>query len=135
MPKFTGGCSCGQARFSADAEPAFVGVCHCRACQKKSGSAFAIIVALPKQALTVTGDVTTYDAVGDSGKAVHYRFCPRCGSPVTRNADLLPDLMMIHAGTLDDPELVKPPMEIYCDEKQSLVDLGGGLQRFAKMPG
>ena len=135
MTKISGGCSCGQARFSADADPAFVAVCHCRACQKKSGSAFAVILALPASSLTITGDVTTYDAVGDSGKGTHYRFCPRCGSPVVRNADMFPDLMMIHAGTLDDPSWVKPPMQIYCDEAQPWVTLGGELQRFAKMPG
>lgn len=135
MAKFRGGCSCGQARFSAEAEPAFVGVCHCRGCQRKSGSAFGVIVALPATALTISGDFTTYDAIGDSGKGVHYRFCPRCRSPVARNADIFPDLMMIHAGSLDDPDAVKPAMEIYCDEKLPWVELGGGTQRFAKMPG
>ena len=135
MAMISGGCSCGQARFSADAEPAFVGVCHCRACQKKSGSAFAVIVALPEQALTVTGEVTTYDAIGDSGKGVHYRFCPRCGSPVTRNADMFPDLMMIHAGTLDDPSLGEAADGDLLRREAPWVELGGGLQSFARMPG
>jgi hypothetical protein len=43
MPQITGGCLCGVVRFSANAEPAFVGICHCKDCQKFSGSAFAVV--------------------------------------------------------------------------------------------
>jgi hypothetical protein len=45
--KLEGGCLCGKVRYSAEAEPAFVGVCHCKNCQKGTGTAFAIVVALP----------------------------------------------------------------------------------------
>ena len=135
MANISGGCSCGKVRFSADADPAFVAVCHCRACQKASGSAFAVIVALPASALSVNGEVTTYDSIGGSGKGKHYRFCPNSGSPVTSNVDMFPDLMMIRAGALDDPSWVKPAMEIQCDEKQPWVALGGELKSFPKMPG
>jgi glutathione-dependent formaldehyde-activating enzyme len=55
MPTITGGCLCGKIRYSADAEPAFVGLCHCHDCQKFTGSAFAAVIGLPKSAVTVTG--------------------------------------------------------------------------------
>ncbi len=135
MAKISGGCSCGQVRFSADADPTFVAVCHCTACQKASGSAFAVVIALPAPALTVTGDVKAYDSKGDSGQGVHYRFCPNCGSPINSNVDVIPDMLMPRSGTLDDPSWVKPGMEIYCDSKQPWVALGGGLKSFPKMPG
>jgi hypothetical protein len=135
MAKISGGCSCGKVRFSADADPTFVAACHCRACQKRSGGAFAVIVALPAPALTVTGEVTTYNSQGDSGQGVHYRFCPSCGSPIASNVDVLPDMMMVRSGTLDDPSWVKPAMEIYCDSKQSWVALSGELKSFPGMPG
>ena len=135
MPNITGGCSCGKVRFSANAEPSFVGACHCRACQKRSGSPFAVIVALPASALTITGEVTTFDSVGDSGKGVHYRFCPNCGSPVASNVDVFADTMMIRSGSLDDPSWVKPSMEIYCEDKQPWISLGDGVASYAKMPG
>jgi len=51
--KIEGGCLCGKVRYSADAEPTFVGVCHCKNCQKGTGTAFAIVVALPTPALNV----------------------------------------------------------------------------------
>lgn len=51
MPTITGGCLCGKIRYSADAEPAFVGLCHCHDCQKFTGSAFAAVIGLPKSAV------------------------------------------------------------------------------------
>ena len=52
---------CGQVRYSADAEPAFVGVCHCKNCQKASGTAFRVVLAVPKPALSVQGALKTFD--------------------------------------------------------------------------
>lgn len=135
MAKISGGCSCGRVRFSAEDDPTFVAVCHCSGCQKASGSAFAVIIALPAKAVTITGAVTTYDSKGDSGQGKHYRFCPACGSPIASNVDVIPDMLMIRSGSLDDPSWVKPGMEIYCDEKQPWVALSGGLKSFPKMPG
>ncbi len=67
--KIEGGCLCGKVRYSADAEPIFVGMCHCTNCQKASGSAFNIVVALPKPAVSLQGMVATFEGRGDSGKA------------------------------------------------------------------
>src|SRR5271157_6328787 len=66
--KIEGGCLCGKVRYSADAEPVFVGMCHCSSCQKGSGSAFNIVVALPKPAVSVQGLLATFEGRGDSGK-------------------------------------------------------------------
>jgi hypothetical protein len=130
----SGGCLCGKVRYSVDAEPAFVGVCHCTNCQKHSGSAFAIAIAVPKPLLTVTGSPKTFDDRGDSGKILHRHFCADCGSSLFDEADLMPGIAMILAGTLDDNSWVKPQTEIYCDSAQSWVSLGGERHRFPKMP-
>ena len=66
--KIEGGCLCGKVRYSADAEPAFVGVCHCKNCQKGTGTAFSLVVGLPKPALSVQGTLKTFTGRGDSGK-------------------------------------------------------------------
>lgn len=135
MPEMVGGCRCGQVRYKASGEPMFVGLCHCKACQKQTGSAFSVVIGLPGTAVEVSGPIKTYDATGDSGKPVHLGFCPNCGSPLVHNADIMPGLTMISAGTLDDPSWVKPAMQIFCDSKQPWVDLGGGMQSFPRMPG
>jgi hypothetical protein len=132
--KIEGGCLCGKVRYSADAEPAFVGVCHCKDCQKGLGAAFSAVVALPKPALSVQGELKTFNGRGDSGKATYRRFCPECGSSVIDEAEVMPNVVMIMSGTLDDPSWVKPTMEIYVDSAQPWVELGGDMQRFAKMP-
>ena len=133
--KMSGGCLCGQVRYAAEAEPAFVGVCHCKNCQKQAGSAFSVVVAIPKAALSIEGTLKTYADRGDSGKAVRRRFCPECGSPIVSEVERMPDLTIIKAGTLDDTSWLKPTMEIFCDSAEPWVQLGGNMQRFARMPG
>jgi hypothetical protein len=135
MPQFTGGCLCGKVRYNANAEPVFTGVCHCRDCQKYGGSAFSIVVALPKAALSVQGALTTYKKPGDSGKMTERSFCPECGSPIVEAVAVMPDVVMIGAGTLDDASAVKPAMQIYCERAQPWVELAGEMQRFPGMPG
>jgi hypothetical protein len=134
MTQIEGGCLCGQVRYSGDAEPVFVGICHCTDCQKFSGSAFATVVALPAAALKVTGTLKTFTKPGDSGKPMHRRFCPGCGSSILDEADALPGMVMVYVGTLDDPSWVRPQSQIYCDSAQPWVQLGGEIRRFAKVP-
>lgn len=134
MARLDGGCLCGRARYRVDVEPAFVGVCHCSDCQRFSGSAFSTVIGIPATALKLTGVVKTFTKVGDSGKAIHRRFCPECGSGIVEEAEALPDVVMLSAGTLDDRSWVKPASQIYCDSAQPWVQLGGEMKRFAKMP-
>jgi hypothetical protein len=135
MPQIVGGCLCGKVRYSANVEPAFTGLCHCSDCQRSTGSAFSVVIAVPKDALTVQGRLTTFSKPGDSGQALERRFCPECGSGLVEEAAVMPGLVMINVGTLDDPSWVKPAMQIYCSSAQPWVQLGGEMQRFPKMPG
>jgi hypothetical protein len=135
MAKIEGGCSCGAVRYSSDAEPVFSGLCHCKSCQKTTGSSFSVVVAVPTPTLTVTGAVKVFDSKGDTGQGTHSTFCPNCGSPVIGTADVMQGVSMIRAGTLDDSGWLKPGMEIYCDSKMPWVSLSGEFQSFPKMPG
>ena len=134
MPQITGSCRCGQVRYSANAEPMFTGVCHCKSCQKETGTAFNIVIAVPQAALKIEGSPKAFVSKGDSGKEVVARFCPNCGSTILSEPALMPGASILRAGTLDDTSWLKPTMEIYCDSAQPWVQLGGGMQRFAKMP-
>jgi hypothetical protein len=132
--KIEGGCLCGKVRYSGEAEPIFVGVCHCTNCQKSSGTAFNAVIAVPKTAVRLTGTLKTFEGQGDTGSATYKRFCPECGSPVVEEAAIMADVVMIPTGTLDNPGSAKPTMQIYCDSAQPWALLGD-LQRFPKMPG
>ena len=134
MPQIAGGCLCGKVRYSATGDPAFVGVCHCKDCQKFSGSAFAVVLAVPKSALKIEGRLASYGKTGDSGKTLERKFCPECGCSIADEAAALPDIVMLGAGTLDDPSWVKPAMQIYCDSAQPWVHLQGEMKSFPKMP-
>lgn len=132
--KLEGGCLCGKVRYSADAEPIFVGVCHCANCQKGTGTAFNTVVAVPKPAITITGVLRTFAGRGDTGKATYRRFCPDCATPIVEEAEIMANVVMIPVGTLDDPAAVKPATQIYCDSAQPWALLSDDIQRFSKMP-
>ena len=135
MPDIVGGCLCGKVRYSAKGDPAFVGVCHCKDCQKFTGSAFSVVLGVPKPAVSIEGNVATFTKTGDSGKSTYRRFCAACGSSIADEADVMPDIVMLSSGTLDDPSWIKPAMQIYCDSAQPWVHLQGEMQSFPKMPG
>ena len=97
--------------------------------------AFRVVFAVPTPALSVQGALKTFDDRGDSGRTVHRRFCPECGSAITTERQARPDTTIVMAGTLDDASWLKPTMEIFCDSAQPWVSLGGDRQRFPKMPG
>jgi hypothetical protein len=134
MRQMNGGCLCGQIRYSALTEPAFVGVCHCKNCQKQSGTAFSVVVGIPKPAMSIQGQLKTYQDKGDSGQPVLRSFCPECGSPITTDVSVMPELTIIKAGTLDDTSWLDPKMHIYCDSAQPWSPISASSQRFAKGP-
>jgi hypothetical protein len=134
MPEMTGGCLCGQVRYSANADPAFVGVCHCKNCQKQTGTAFSVLVGIPKPAMSIQGRVKTFHDTGDSGQAVERNFCPECGSPIFSDVAVMPGVVFIKAGTLDDTSWLDPKMHVYCDSKEHWAPIPEDSQRFAKMP-
>ena len=131
MPQIRGSCFCRKVTYRADADPLFTFVCHCTTCQKTTGSAFGVMIALPADALTIDGATKINDFAGDSGKAKHHRFCPGCGSGLTNEGDIMPGVVIVFAGTLDDPSWVKPSRQIYCDSAQPWVSLEGEMERLA----
>jgi hypothetical protein len=134
MANTTGSCLCGRVRYTATGEPAFSAVCHCRSCQRFTGSAFETRIGFPTAAVSVRGELKTYNEISDSGRLVRRRFCPNCGSGVIAEAEACPGITIFLAGTLDDPALYRPTMELYCSSAQPWVHAGGERRRFARMP-
>ncbi|NJM69286.1 MAG: GFA family protein [Scytonema sp. RU_4_4] len=131
--KFTGGCLCGSVRYECSAEPIAMGNCHCRDCQRATGSAYASGLLVPQSAVTITGDVKYYDVIGDSGNFVGRGFCPNCGSRLFSKPPI-PGLMGIMAGSLDDPSWFQPTMDLYAVSAQPWVHMNPDLPKFDKMP-
>jgi hypothetical protein len=137
MPKIAGGCLCGSIRYVSDAEPALVAACHCRTCQKNTGSAFSLNLAMPTSSVTITGEsLATYeDRAGASGNPFFRTFCSRCGSPISGRGDAYPGLTFIKAGTLDDPSWVKPGVHMWCSKKQPWLMIEEGVVQVPGNPG
>jgi hypothetical protein len=134
MANITGCCLCGRVRYTATGEPAFSGLCHCRNCQRYTGSAFQTFIAFPAASVSVQGELKTYSHTGDSGQLVDRRFCANYGSGVIDEVDVMPELIGILAGTLDGPDAFKPTMEIYCSRAQPWTQSADERERFLKMP-
>lgn len=111
----SGGCLCGQVRYAFADEPLIAAVCHCRHCQRQSGSAFSLVIAVTDAAFSQQGETRVFEDVGDSGQPVSRHFCGTCGSPIVSIAGALPGLTLIKGGTLDEPGRWTPTLEAYCD--------------------
>lgn len=134
MPtNFTGGCMCGAIRYECSTEPIVTGNCHCRDCQRATGSAFAAAILVPRSAVTITGDVKYYDVKGDSGGIVSRGFCPNCGSRLFGKPPM-PELIGIMAGSLDDPSWFQPEMDFYTASAQPWDYMNPELPKFPKSP-
>ena len=132
---FSGGCVCGAVRYECAAEPMAVAHCYCTDCQKTSGAQASTNLLVPKPAFKVVkGQSTSYDTKADSGGTVSRHFCGRCGSNLWSIPNAIPDLLVIKAGSLDDPSWLKPAMSIYCDSAQPWAVIPEGLPHFPKMP-
>jgi hypothetical protein len=130
----SGGCLCGQVRYSARTARARAMVCHCRDCQKQSGSAFSVLLALPAADLSLRGELRSFTSTADSGRAVQRRFCPDCGSPVLTESPDRPELAFVKAGTLDDPSWLKPRVHIWCRSAQPWVALPADVPCLPEQP-
>jgi hypothetical protein len=130
MAQITGSCLCGSLKYTCNSDALFTAVCHCKACQKSTGSAFSVVVGVKKSDLTVTGDtLRIYESVGDSGKATYRRFCSHCGSTLLAEMAARPGLVCIKAGTLDNPRELNPQLHVYWKDHQEWIENLGVLTK------
>lgn len=127
-----GGCLCGAVRYVLKAEPLMTAVCHCTHCQRQSGGVFSTNLGVPEAAYVQTGETKIFTDKGDSGKAVWRHFCANCGSPIRSMVEVMPGLVLVKAGTLDDMSGLKPGVEVYTDHAAEWVTPIAGAQRFAQ---
>ncbi len=130
-----GGCLCGAVRYVATVEQAAATVCHCRDCQRFTGSAFATLVAVPKEALTIDGAMRTFSSPGGSGQPLLRHFCSECGASLAEESpSRRPGVLILNVGTFDEPAEVTLGREIFRDDALPWVHVEGDVPRFAKGP-
>ncbi len=91
-------------------------------------------VLLETAGVEVTGALTDYQSVADSGSKMHRRFCPVCGTHVFTASESRPELVFVRAGTLDDPELVKPSATIWASRAPEWACIDERIPRVEGQP-
>ena len=113
MPIRHATCSCGQLRVTCEGDPVRVSICHCLACQRRTGSVFGAQARFPRAQVRIEGPSTAWSRPGDSGGAVTFHFCPVCGSTVYWQLQAAPDLVAVAIGAFADPNFSLPRHSVY----------------------
>lgn len=129
-----GSCLCGAVSYECEGEPVIAGNCHCRDCQKETGSAYIPAMFFPENAVTVRGELKFFEHAGGTGNPLQRGFCPNCGSPILSKVSLMPGLVGIRAGTLDDTSHYRPTAGIYVSRKAPWDHLSPSLVAFPEAP-
>lgn len=129
MTTRTASCSCGQLTAITSADPLRVSVCHCLACQRRTGSVFAAQARFPASSVAVGGVSKTFVRVGDSGIRSRFHFCPTCGVTVHYTSEGREDFIVIPVGAFADSSFPAP--SVYEERMHTWVEMPAGIEHLA----
>lgn len=122
-------CSCGQLRLMVEGEPVRVSVCHCLACQRRTGSAFGVQARFNRERVQVSGRAHEFVRESDEGEQRKFSFCPECGATVYYTLASAPDVIAIPVGAFADPEFPPPRVSVWESRKHAWVMTPVGTRR------
>ena len=135
MPDRLAACSCGQLAAHVSGDPVRVAICHCLACQRRTGSAFGQQARFRREQVVLSGVSSTFVRVGDEGGRIVFHFCPTCGSTVYYQPEGLEAYLAIPVGAFADPGFPAPTLSVYEERKHPWVRLPDGIEHLAERPG
>lgn len=132
MPQsLTGGCACGAVRYELTSAPMFVHCCHCRDCQRQTGSAFAINALIESDRVRlVSGAPKPVRVPTDTGRPHDVYRCPDCQTALWSDYGARGWVWFVRGGTLDEPAMITPDVHIYTRSKLPWVALPEGVPAF-----
>ena len=131
----TGGCLCGAVRYVSAGDPVFSLQCHCRDCQRSSGTAYIAAMRVPAAGFRITkGAPKRYTGRSDTGNEIARVFCGDCGSPLYVQVTTRPDLIGLRVGTLDDPSGFRAEADIFVKSAQPWDHRDPAVPAFATYP-
>lgn len=133
MSSKTASCYCGQLSIEVQGELLGVGVCHCLACQQRTGSVFAALAGF-RAPYTVTGNATEFVRTGDHGSQFRFRFCPVCGSQVFHTEEGVEGRVSVAVGAFADPSFPPPEDSVYESRRHPWVQLPESVTRYDTDP-
>lgn len=123
-------CSCGALTLEAEGDPVRVSVCHCLACQKRTGSIFGAQARFLRDKVVTHGPSTAYVRVGDEGHRITFHFCPSCGATVYYQIDDLADVIAVPVGAFADPSFPAPKVSVYEARMHAWAGLPEGVEHW-----
>ena len=112
-PFATGRCLCGAVNFTAVAPPVTMGLCHCKDCQRATGTGHISNARFRREDVTITGETKTFATTADSGNINTRHFCPTCGSRLFGENSGRPGFINVTAGVIDDNSWFNPQWVFY----------------------
>ncbi|TRW18228.1 GFA family protein [Glacieibacterium frigidum] len=129
-----GGCQCGAVRYRVSAADLKVYACHCRECQRQSGSAFALSAPVRSADFALTGDVGVWSRGTASGARTACSFCAACGTRIHHQSSAAPEWLTLKPGTLDDTSGLFARAHIWTAHRQPWVILDPAVEAFETQP-
>jgi hypothetical protein len=126
-------CHCGQLRLEVAGDPSWVSICHCLACQRRTGSAFGMQAGFQADQVQVVGRFSDFARTSDEAdrKEHVFHFCPDCGSQVFYTEPTEPDRIVVSVGSFADPSFPPPTESGYDSRRHHWVELPDSIQRYA----
>lgn len=119
MTERTAACACGQLRVACRGEPMKVSLCHCQACQRRTGGPFGVAAFFPPNAVAVSGRMREFRRGSDSGFDLIFRFCPDCGSTVWWESLRVTDRVAVAMGAFADPDFPAPTQAVWNEHRHT----------------
>jgi hypothetical protein len=133
-PFATGRCLCGAVSFTIHSEPMGMGQCHCKDCQRASGTGHMSLARFKRDDVTFTGKTASYASTAESGNINTRHFCPTCGSRVYGENSAYPGLINIAVGCLDDNSWFSPQRIVYAKDRPRWDVTSTDIANFERMP-
>jgi hypothetical protein len=130
---FFGGCACGEVRYECMEPPLRMGNCHCRDCQRASGSGdSASLIMSASSVRPLRGECKEFAIAGESGNIAVREFCGACGTPLFARSLARLDLLVVKAASHDDPSWFAPEADFWVESAQPWDHMNPRIPKFAR---
>ncbi|WP_101758678.1 GFA family protein [Oceanicoccus sp. KOV_DT_Chl] len=120
-------CHCAALTVLCEGDPTFVAMCHCQACQRRTGSAFNLGAWYAAQHVVISGETHIFQRTGEEGMQLSYHFCPACGANVYWLASSMEGFYGIAVGAFADPDFPPPTLSLYEEYRAKWVKVPEGI--------
>jgi hypothetical protein len=128
----TAQCCCGALNVEAEGEPIAVIACHCRECQRRTGSPFGVGAYFDKRQIRASGRSRVYQRDGQEGRKLQIHFCPNCGTSLYWGLDLRPDWIGVAVGAFTDSDFPAPTRSVWEESRHGWVAFAHDPQHFER---